>query len=136
MNNPILKTLSDGDIVVLECPNVNGTQSIQICRITNVKFTPADERCGLDWLDFKRDILYTNVHLHKVDIANGIGTGGCMSITKKLGSDTEMELFAKANGLWSSSQYLLTDEELKYRLIRALKTHPSAVLHDAYKDYL
>lgn len=115
MYNPLLKTLKENDIVLIEIrqPNPVRPPSIQIARINNLKFIPKDESCSFDWLDFDGEILYTNARLHKSILKKPIGN--CYAIKEKLPNNEKfLENYANINGLWKAELYMYSDEEVEH----------------------
>lgn len=103
-SNKLLKLLKEGDIVLTSPPIV------QILKITNLKFEPANEECSFDWLDFDRQILYTNVRLHKSE--SNFKLVGCMGISEIVPIEI-IELIAKREGIWKFEDHQLSDEEFE-----------------------
>ena len=111
-SNPILETLKENDIVMIEVPSMERANVKEICRIYNLKFKKADEKSKLDWLDFDGEILYTNIKLHKSMLNDP--TGNCMAITQKIDLE-QIEQIARVNDMWKSDMYLLSDAELEHK---------------------
>lgn len=118
-NNPILKTLVDGDVVMMEVPSSLRNSLKQICRITNLKFTEAENDRKFDWLEFDGEVLYTNTRLHKSHLNDPIGN--CLAITEKL-TNSDIAKIAKINNLWAFSDDLMSDAELEYAKARAVNS--------------
>ena len=112
INNPILKTLNENDIVMIEVPSTERSDLKQICRIYNLKFEDKDDEYNFSWLKFDGEVLYTNTKLHKSMLNNPIGN--CTAITEKIDLE-HLEQIARINDMWKSDMYLLSDKELEYR---------------------
>ena len=111
-NNPILETLKENDIIMIEVPSTEIASVKEICRIYNLKFKKAGSETKLDWLDFDGEILYTNFKLHKSMLNKP--SGNCMAITHKIDVE-QLEQIARVNDMWKSDMYLLSDAELEHK---------------------
>jgi hypothetical protein len=109
--NPILKTLKDGDVVMIYIPFPSGQSARQIVRLKNIKYLPADDKFDFDWLDFDCDVLYVNQRTHK-DVLQC--WGNCVSIAEVIPADL-IEITARQNDMWLWDLYQLSDAELEYR---------------------
>lgn len=110
-NNPILKTLVLGDVVLINIPSNTWTRSApirQIIKLTELDFDPGDD---FDWLNFKGDVLYTTERVHSSD--PNLIFGNCFSITEKLNSFL-IEKYKKDFMMFSPEENQLSDEELEY----------------------
>jgi len=110
-NNPLLKQLKVGDLVLVETPMGNGPMARQIIKLTNVDFKPMDEECNLDWLDFECEVLYTNQKMHPSNL--GLCFGNCYAITQIV-DNKHLKKFAKSMELWKPLDFPMTDAELEW----------------------
>lgn len=109
-NNPILKTLKENDIVLLEIAG-NGPPIKQIARIFNLKFQKADDEYDFDWLNFDSEVLYTNMKLHETEKNKTFGN--CLAIIEKV-EESHLEQYSKSLYMWNVDEYKLSDEEFEY----------------------
>jgi hypothetical protein len=121
--NPLLKTLKDGDVVMVEIPS-SGATFKEIVKLKNLKYQPADEKFDFDWLDFDCDILYVNQRVHKDMLQSSLGN--CLAITEIIPTDL-IEHTARQNDMWRSDLHLMSDAELeqKQNFVTALVDIPS-----------
>ena len=119
--NPLLKSLKDGDVVMVEIPS-SGATFKQIVKIKNVKYQSADDEFDFDWLDFESDVLYVNRRTHK-DILQCMGN--CLAITEIIPPEL-IEHTARQNDMWRSDLHLMSDAELeqKIKFVNALFEAP------------
>lgn len=110
INNPILKTLKEGDIVMVELVSKNGKPFKQICQLSNLKYFPADETYDSDWLEFKTEVLYTNFRMSPNAI---YCIGNCLAITEVIPKEL-VQIYVTREGMWNPEQYPLSDEEVEY----------------------
>ena len=116
--NPIIKTLKEGDIVLVEVPSAERAAFKQICKLHNLKYYPADEQFDFDWLDFDAEILYTNYRMHKSMIKC---IGNCLAIEEIL-DPSYVEIYVRQNDMWKPEMYQLSDVELETRQTRLLSS--------------
>lgn len=119
-NNPILESLQENDIVMIELPSTERSDVKQICRIFNLNFTKSDNEKDIDWLDFDGEILYTNIKLHKTMLDYPLGN--CMAITEHINAD-QLEQIARVNDMWKTDMYLMSDAEFEYKKNLLSLTH-------------
>lgn len=110
-SNPILKTLKEGDIVLIEIGSQIRLPIKQICKIYNLNFQPADEKFSFDWLEFDGDILYTNYKLHPSMLKKP--AGNCMAIIEVIPRRL-LPQYTKVNMMWKPEDYPMSNEELEY----------------------
>lgn len=116
-SNPILKTLKENDIVMIEIPSMERADIKEICRIFNLKYLPPNEKYNFDWLHFEVEILYTNMKLHKSMLTESVGN--CMAITEVI-AEEQVQQIARINDMWKATDYLMSDAELEYKRSMAL----------------
>ena len=115
MNNPLLKVLKENDIVLFAPTSMHPLQAlpnvIVISRISNLKFSPADNRRKIDWLECKQEVLYCNYRLRPSQLIGIYNmTGATEVILPEL-----LEHTAKIYNLLDTKKYILTEEECKIR---------------------
>ena len=110
--NPILKTLKENDGVMVELQSTERAAFKQICRLSNLKYSPADETCDFDWLDFDAEVLYVNYRLHKTMISC---IGNCLAITEIIPLPL-VKTYVRQNDMWKPTMYPLSDAELQLRI--------------------
>lgn len=113
-NNPILKTLSIGDLVLINVPSGTFTRSApirQIIKLTEVEFDPRKDENGYDWLNFKGDVIFTSERVHASE--PNLIFGNCLAITEKL-NPFLVEKYVKDFMLFPPTENQLSDEELEY----------------------
>jgi len=108
--NPLLKTLKDGDVVMVEVPS-SGASFKQIVKLKNLKYQSADNEFDFDWLHFDSDVLYVNQRTHK-DIMQCMGN--CLAITEIIPTEL-IEHTARQNDMWRSDLHLMSDAELEQK---------------------
>lgn len=113
-NNPILKTLSNGDVILLVVPT-SSRDLVQIIKLSDIKFesgadlTPPE----IDWLNFKGEVLYTSMRVHHTQ--KDLIFGNCLAIREKL-NPFLIEKYKKDYMLFSPSENMLSDEEQEYMI--------------------
>lgn len=115
MINPILKTLKEEDIVLLELPGstiFNEPAIRQVIKIKNLKYEPEDEEYpNTNWLHFDAEVLLTTVRVPK-DKENALFTN-CMGIKEVLNVFL-VEKYKKDYMMFHPSENQLTEEEYQY----------------------
>ena len=109
--NPILKTLKDGDIVMIEVSDYK-----QIVKLKNIQYKPLNKKFDSDWLEFDSEVLFTNTRMHK---NNMTALGNCLAITQIIPNEI-VENIASQNKMWKADMYLLSDEEVELMTRRFL----------------
>lgn len=112
MNNPLLKNIKEGDIVLMEIQSSERNSFKEICKLSNLNFQPADKEFNFDWLEFEGEILYTNFRLHKSMLDKPMGN--CLSITEIIPIDL-VETYVRINDMWRANNFLMSDQELEYK---------------------
>lgn len=107
--NPLLKTLKENDVVMVELRSKERANFKQICRLYNLKYTPADEKYDFDWLDFDAEVLYVNWRVHPT-MVNCIGN--CLAIGEIIPTGL-IETYVRQNEMWKPEAYPLSDAELE-----------------------
>lgn len=118
-NNPLLKTLKDGDIVMFVHHTMGPTfrditpskEMRYIARLSKTKFIPADEKCSVDWLEFESEILYSNQRQHPELLTHGVPYN-CMAITETV-PEGLIERMVEFHKLWKAEEYMYSDVELE-----------------------
>ena len=118
-NNPLLKTLRDGDIVMFVhntmgpmLGDMTPSREIRyIARLKNTKFIPADEKCSVDWLEFDSEILYSNQRQHPELLKHGVPYNSS-AITETV-PEGILERTAEFFKLWKAEEYMYSDLELE-----------------------
>lgn len=108
--NPLIKILKDGDVVLMEIPSISRTL-MQIVRLKNLKYQPANEEFDFDWLEFEGDVLYVNARHHQSMLSP---IGNCLSITEIIPTEL-IENYAKKYDMWRSDLHLLSDAEFEVK---------------------
>jgi hypothetical protein len=119
-NNPLLKTLKDGDIVMFVhhtmgpmLGDMTPSKEIRyIARLSKTKFIPADEKCSVDWLEFESEILYSNQRQHPELLKQGVPYN-CTAITETVPAGL-LERMAEFHKLWKAEEYMYSDVELEH----------------------
>lgn len=116
-HNPILKTLKEGDVVLLALDSMSPGQPThrQIVRLKNLEYQPKDNEFDFDWLTFEGEVLYTSIRVHPSN-RNFILTN-CLGIVEKL-NDFLVEKYQKDYNLFRPDEHQLSDEELEYGQLR------------------
>jgi len=110
-NNPILKEIKNGDIVMVEMPSKLRAAYKQICKLTDIKYEPADKETPFDWLNFKSEILYTNYRLHPTMMHC---IGNCLAISEIIPAEL-IDTYVRQNEMWRPEQYPLSDAEFEQK---------------------
>ena len=110
-SNQLLKTLKDGDIVLMVLPGLYEPSVLEICQLKNTKFIPKGEGRSFDRLDFDSDTLYVNTRVHSSQL--GESAGNCLSITEVIAPE-HLEQFARNKDMWKASLYQYSDVEYKH----------------------
>jgi len=118
-NNPLLKTLKDGDIVMFVyhtmgpmLGDMTPSKEIRyIARLKNTKFIPADKNCSVDWLEFNSEILYSNQRQHPELLEQGVPFN-CLTITETV-PEGLIERMAEFHKLWKAEEFMYSDVELE-----------------------
>lgn len=110
-NNPLLKTLKNGDVVLFEIPYASDKPDYIIAEISNLKFYPSDEEYDYDWLDFDSKALYSTYRMHLEHLKVPVN---CMCITEVFPKDKPNRLrrAIKEYDLMDVNDDPLSDEEL------------------------
>ena len=110
-NNPILKTLSVGDIVLVHIPTDVWSRTAPIRQI--VKLTKADYEPGadFDWMNFEGEVIFTSERVHASE--PNLIFGNCLAISEKL-NPFLIEKYKKDFMLFPPTENQLSDEELEY----------------------
>lgn len=109
-NNPLLKIINNGDVVMIENIGLTGPTVMEICRLKNTVFTGADTKCSIDWLEFDAEILYTNLRLHPSMLNDSMGN--CRAIIEIIPEEL-IDRIARANDMWPATDHMLSDVELE-----------------------
>jgi len=110
MNNPILKTLKENDLVLIEVPSIESYNLKEIVKISNLKL---DDDNG--WLDFDAEVLYTNTKMHKSMLNEA--HGNCMAISETV-DPLHLIQFARLHDMWKPDKFLMSDAELESKQLQ------------------
>ena len=120
-NNPLLKHIKPGDIVLMGI--IFGRQGLgdkritQIVKITKADYEPANDEYKFDWLNFKGEVIYTSERVH-ADSTNFI-FGNCLAIEQILPNEFIIEKCVKDYMLFKPTEHQLTDAERDWQEERA-----------------
>ena len=132
--NPILKTLKNGDIVMLALEYNEDGQSIikkQIVKLKNIKYIPPDDDHDFDWLEFDGDVLYSNCKVPAF-------VGNCIAIKYKI-KESELEYIANKSRMINLGRKGNMDEEFRKSVEPAIRYllkyhHPHTKIYIDYDN--
>lgn len=121
MQNPILKNIKDGDVVLMEMESRYDTPHRNLVRLSNVEYIPAGtEHEGstfdFDWLEYDADVLYTNKKMHSSWLDKGVCN--CLGITEIVEEEL-IEKYVQTYNMFDAKKYTVSDEEAERNYKRA-----------------
>lgn len=113
-NNPVLKTVKEGDLVLFHSPGMVSMHGFvpdlyQIARLTNIKLLEADDKYNFEWLEYDADLLYSSVQLPEDSMEPSLN---CMAISQIVPSEL-LDNLVHSFRLFDPRKYPLSKEEVE-----------------------